>query len=305
LVTKEALEQYCGIHQSTAIRALVVEHKEPTFTEPADPGKDPTPGQLEKYKMELKINKEEEKKFQEDKNKLFWIILGQCNKPLQAKIKAQPTYPAIESATDVVGLLTTIKELVYSTTKASHPSITMHKQMRRLLQFNQDKEEPTDQYMRRFNEQVEATEAVWGPLIPMHMKGKPKEDQEAARQQFLAITFLSSLTHRKSKDYLQHLNNDFVNGKDHYPKDIHSAMTALTNWEHHQPKQGKPNRPPTPKPTETQFAQQVTQVSEDNTSSQSSGWTSKSTTKKKKAPKQMGLFGNPVSGFQVVEYDHP
>jgi hypothetical protein len=301
LATKEALENYCGIHQSTEIRTLVVEHQEPQFTEPADPGKDITPAQLEKYKMELKEVKEDHKKYKQDKAKMYWIILGQCTKPLQAKLKAEPTYPTIESNLDVIGLLKMLKEVIYSTTKAIHPSVTMHYQLVRFINCNQSKGEAPDDFMKRFLEQTAATEAVWGKLIPHNMKGKPTADQDAARDQFLATSFLHSLTQGKSGDYRKALNNDFVNGKDHYPKDIPSVLTALSNWRGSPPQQQQQrqdkSRPPTPHPrdNESSFSQQTVQVSEDEADNKRSGWASK--TSKKKVLKNYG-------GFQVVQYDH-
>ena len=64
-------------------------------------------------------------------------------------------------------------------------------------------------FYKRFTNQVEVTEGVWGPLIPAKMKGKNTEEQKKAREKFLACMFLASVDRKIYKKPIGNLNNIF------------------------------------------------------------------------------------------------
>ena len=78
---------------------------------------------------------------------------------------------------------------------------------------------------KRFLQQVEIVESVWGELTPpLETKGKP------ARIQHLASLFLGGVDRQRFNTILDDLNNDHIAGrKNVYPKDVSSAIMLLTN----------------------------------------------------------------------------
>jgi hypothetical protein len=88
LRTTEAITNFVGVEYGRDMRMLVKRGKEKTFTKPRIPmSEDATPGLMEKYKTELHIFHREKKEFQDNKTKVFVIILGQCTHNVKSKLE--------------------------------------------------------------------------------------------------------------------------------------------------------------------------------------------------------------------------
>jgi hypothetical protein len=88
LCTTKAIADFVGVEYGRDMRMLVKHSTEKTFTEPSMPrSKDATPGLMEKYKTELWIFHREKKAFQDNKAKVFVIILGQCTHNVKSKLE--------------------------------------------------------------------------------------------------------------------------------------------------------------------------------------------------------------------------
>ena len=72
--------------------------------------------------------------------------------------------------------------------------------------------------------QVEVTESEYGPLIPSKYKGKPTEQQEKARKQYLARLYLQALN-RDHKKQVQGLSTAFINKQNNYPDTPEAALS--------------------------------------------------------------------------------
>ena len=60
---RKGIAEYAGTKMDKDMWRLAWHKEEREFEEPTDPGEKPTPGQMEKYKMELKIDLEEKKNY--------------------------------------------------------------------------------------------------------------------------------------------------------------------------------------------------------------------------------------------------
>jgi hypothetical protein len=105
----------------------------------------------------------------------------------------------------------------------------MQATMRRLINLKQEPKESLNGFCKRFLGQLEVTEDVWGKLIPHKMKGRLTEDQEGARNKYLACVFLAGVDCSKYGKAVDALNNDFVLGTVSYPGDVPSMMALLSN----------------------------------------------------------------------------
>jgi hypothetical protein len=106
LRTMEAIANFVGAEYGRDMRMLVKHGTEKTFTEPRIPrSEDTTSGLMEKYKTELRIFHQEKKEFQDNKTKVFVIILGQCTHNVKSKLENELGYATLEMNDDVVGLL--------------------------------------------------------------------------------------------------------------------------------------------------------------------------------------------------------
>jgi hypothetical protein len=106
LRTTEGMANFVGVEYGRDMRMLVKHGTEKTFTEPRIPrSKDTAPGLMEKYKIELRIFHRGKKEFQDNKAKVFVIILGQCTHNVKSKLENEVGYATLEMNDDVAGLL--------------------------------------------------------------------------------------------------------------------------------------------------------------------------------------------------------
>lgn len=229
LKTTNAICDYVGQFQSEEMWKLVHDREETVFKEPVDPGKEATPAQLERYKTLLKEHLDDSKRYRKEKAQLFWLIIGHCSKVMRNKIESMESFSKMQKEKDVIGLLNTIKQLVYSTATEDWEYWTMQVQLRSLLDLKQEPKESLDAFSKRFLDQLAMTEEWWGSLIPAKLKGKPKDDQEQGRQRFLACLFLAAADRERYSPVINDLSNDFHLGTNHYPTDIPGMVALLTS----------------------------------------------------------------------------
>ena len=146
--------------------SLVHERKDFVSEEPKDPGAEATPAQLKKYEIDYKEWQKDNKQHKKDKAKVFRIIMGQCLTAMKNKLEGLQEYKEYEKQHDVAGLLSKMRDLVYTTDGVQYEYWTLQAVMRKMLTLRQEDKESLASFFRRFISQVEVTEDVWGSLIP-------------------------------------------------------------------------------------------------------------------------------------------
>ena len=233
LKTLKAFDYYFGTEWGPVIRTLVMEGTDPIYEEPAEPERTATVGALEKYRMKIRIILEQQEKFAKQKGQVFYIILGQCTPTMKAKLESLQHFPTLKSTSDVAGLMKAIKNLVYATDGVVYPAMAMQAKLRTLFTMSQGPNEPLHVFFQRFKQQYEATERVWGPLIPTRHHDDESEEAEEAPEvwqaRFAACLFLAGVNRQRFKPTLDALHNDYQLGKVSYPQDLPSMVAYLTN----------------------------------------------------------------------------
>ena len=227
--TLKVVENYFGKRHSCEIADLVTTGVEAVFEDPVRPADDAPKGDWEIYKMELSFKRAQKEAYRQDKAKAFLIIMGQCTIAMTNKLESLAEYADLKKNKDVAGLLRTIKELVYSTDKSQYEYMAMQAKMRNIHNIRMKEGENLPNYLKRFLEQQQATEALWGELIPMKLKGKATAVQDKGKNQYLACLFLAGVDRARFKQTLDDLHNDFQLGKVSYPEDVPSMMNYLSN----------------------------------------------------------------------------
>jgi hypothetical protein len=170
LRTTEKIAQYAGLHVSKEMRILVLYGESKiTITKPEQPKKadvDKQLGRMEEYKIELSAYQRKVDKIEDDKAKLFVIILGQCTKRVKLKLKADDEFASLESKYDVDGLLKRLRIMAFSTGATQHKFLTAHDALRRFLNISQGPRESIEHYLLRFNAIAEVLGEIFGPLFP-------------------------------------------------------------------------------------------------------------------------------------------
>jgi hypothetical protein len=227
--TTERIAEYAALNFNKELTQLITDKEEAEFVEPEDPGMNATPGQLEVYKMEMKEYREDKKEYKRDKAKVFQIIIGQCNAAMKNKVKGLPEFSDLNDEDDVATLLIRMKELVYSTDSDQYEYWIMQANMRHFLTMRQGEKESLTGFSKRFLEQQEVLEELWGDLTPTKLKRQDTAVQIRARDKFLACVFLAGTDRKKYKTVIDELNDDFVKGTVAYPSDVPNMMALLSN----------------------------------------------------------------------------
>jgi len=151
---------------------------------------------------------------------------------MKDKLEAQSIeLEKLEDDNDVIGLLNMIKELVFNAGGVRNKFDIMQSLNRTLYGRGntQRPNESLNEYGKRFLQQVEVVEAVWGKLVPPCHENDNAKDKESARNQYLASLFLGGTDQARYKAAVDELNNNYVLGKDVHPADVPAAIMVLTN----------------------------------------------------------------------------
>jgi hypothetical protein len=224
--SKKAPAMYLGTTSDCGkmLYNAIIKGEEPEFKEPEDRDKD-----VRNYEILFKKNLEKEEKYLMEKSKAFRLIMGQCSSAMRNKLESLSECPGLEENDNIIGLLSKMNELVYSTGNVQYEFWVMQSVITKLVTLCQEPKESLNNYYNRFNGQLESTEKVWGPLIPSMMKGKALTDQDKARDKFLACLFLNGVDRERFQQVVNNLNNDFIRRKISYPEDAAGMLHLLSN----------------------------------------------------------------------------
>jgi hypothetical protein len=243
LRTTEKIAQYAGLHVSKEMRILVLYGESKiTITKPEQPKKadvDKQLGRMEEYKIELSAYQRKVDKIEDDKAKLFVIILGQCTERVKLKLKADDEFASLESKYDVDGLLKKLRIMAFSTGATQHKFLTAHDALRRFLNISQGPRESIEHYLLRFNAIAEVLGEIFGPLFPEKMVSQ-KSNRDETSMGYKTMVFLCGADRNRYGKLLDEYSNAYLTGRDLYPDKLDEAVTLLSNYRDGQVK--KPGR---------------------------------------------------------------
>ena len=148
---------------------------------------------------------------------------------MKNKLESSDKFPTLADNHDINGLLDLLKEFVYSTKDTQEPYSIMVDTMHKLHNCWQGPQESDASFYKRLKSQVEVTESTWGPLVPNVMKGKRTEEQDKARNAYLARLFLKLLFKNRHNEHVRDLAKAYIDGQDQHPKDMESALQWIAS----------------------------------------------------------------------------
>jgi hypothetical protein len=239
--TTEAVADYVGKEYGKDMRMLVKNQTERNFTEPRAPRKEEsTPGLLEKYKTELGIYHKDRKEYNDNKSKVFVVILGQCLPSVRSKLESDDGYSTLENNDDVVGLLKELRKMAFLTGGEQDPFWTLQIALKRFATMSQGPTESVVNYHKRFLANVKVLEAQMGEFIPTKLvDGTTAADKKVARDKMMSMMMLSGADKKRYGKLLEDLNNNYLAGTDNYPSDVDSTVTLLSHYQDYQSNGGR------------------------------------------------------------------
>ena len=179
------------------------------------------------------------KRYINNMNKAYALILGQCTQAVKNKLEAKENWQEIETEHDPIVLLRAIKAITQDYQDSKYPIASIHRSIANLVNIKQGETESLAAYTKRFRTVKDLMEAQHGKLdlavyvIKQEDYDEDQHDQltEEAYDEFLAYSFMTGADPKRSGDLMKELSNDYALGSDRYPEDIGTAASALQNYQ--------------------------------------------------------------------------
>lgn len=230
------------------IRIAVEKLELPERKLPDDPPKDSSPARMRMWKKELHEASRRKICLAENVNTLYWLVWDQCTFNMQMQLKTLSTYDKLCSELDGIGLLKAIKHLMYKFPEHRYLPHSLHDAMRRFYTLKQGPNTPMHVHLEKFLHMVEVIEynggtfgeGVFGVEAAMEQmiateKGKDVLQLTAAEKaealdRFLAVDLILGSDRTRYGALVTILQNDFLLGKNSYPKTLAAARNLLNRW---------------------------------------------------------------------------
>ena len=268
ITTKDAIVQYMGNLHGGDIKMTLDRCEEYTIPEPTDPvvvrglvdimaadgvtvvrkAEDQlTYAEKKTFDKELTSYINRKENLQRDMEKAFSIIYGQCSLQLQHKLKNSERWETISSTQNVINLLELIKMIVYKYKDEQYTPLSIHCAKSAFYKFSQG-DMSLNEYRVKHDNVVQVAESyendLWDKVVLDKVVEEEFSDDEfddlddenqlkakaMARDRTLAISFIMSSDPRRYKQVVRDLENDFLKGKDNYPKDVPTAYKLLNEY---------------------------------------------------------------------------
>ena len=121
-----------------------------TIPEPEDPPEECSMTKKEIWKKQISNYVKRAEMYNENKNKLYSVIWGQCSDTMKTKLKALKAYEEISEGSDSLKLLKEIKGISYRFETRNNLYSSMHDAKVAFYKNEQGKDETNSDYLSRF-----------------------------------------------------------------------------------------------------------------------------------------------------------
>jgi hypothetical protein len=251
--TTLAIADYVGVQYSWDMRLLVKNREEKVFIEPSSPeataatvttgvatrsqaGTEaeaqagPGAAEMARYKVKLGEHLKDVRQYQDDKAKVFVVILGQCTIAVLSWLENGTGFKKLESDRDVKGLLDKLEQMAFSAGGVHDPYVTLLDSLKRFVGISQGPKEGVARYHKRFETSAKVLEGHWGDFYPTNLV-KDGVTKETVQDKMLARAFLMGADKQRFGALFEDLNNSYLAGIDKYPESFEATLTFLSNYQ--------------------------------------------------------------------------
>eukprot|EP00536_Pseudo-nitzschia_multiseries_P019053 jgi/Psemu1/58689/gm1.58689_g len=178
---------------------------------------------------------------------LFNKLWGQCDLPMQNKIKSNKNWTKIQQSGNIYDLLSIIDFMCTTGDQEQYSAVQAFLTNKKLHNLPQHDDQPLSEYYHEFEMLVKMAEQQGNEYHPaMNPEDILTKQQLAirakARERYLATVFMMNSNDRKYGTYKDNVANEYLQGYNKYPKTVLDAKTILDQYKYRPQKTGKEKR---------------------------------------------------------------
>ncbi len=259
--TMKALQVYvaANFRHGGDIGWMLKHEKEFQFTRPNPPTSTSTTTRSQDsldqdiYKEQIKGYVARKQKYDENKDKLYSVIWGQCSDSMQSRIQSNTNFQSIDEKRSCLLLLKEIKGVMFNFESQQFPIMSMAMASQKYYNIKQGRYEGLTDYHKRFKTCVEVLEhygaSEWShPSLIMNEYRKDgnttitidaiyddatsfKKHMATVKEKSVAFMFLKGAKKDRYGTLMYDLKSQYARGVDHYPMTLSQALQLLSTHE--------------------------------------------------------------------------
>ena len=201
------------------------------------------------FNEDMKLFSKRRRLIQNNTNKVFAVIWGQCSPGLRAELKGHTEFESKQTFRDASWLLQELKKSTAGLSRNTNIYVAMHTVMSALYQVKQRPDETLEQYHLRFKSAVETVKLSHGSIATHRCLIDHENDGDRVTETFdgdrallstdvltiveenyLAIAFLLGSDQHRYSGLITDLSNRCLTGTDDYPVDVPTAYAFLVKY---------------------------------------------------------------------------
>ena len=191
-------------------------------------------------KSEVQKYVERKQKYDDNMNKAYALLLGQCTKGVKAKLESRKDWES-SIKNNCINLLKALKEITFNYQDSKYPIESIYFAIKNVFTIKQEENERLTDFTKRFNNAKDIMETQHGKLnmekylitIPNYENKTESEKMIIANEQYnklLAFAYLKGLDSKKCGKLIEDLGNNYALGDNKFPKSISSATDTVINY---------------------------------------------------------------------------
>lgn len=218
--------------------------------EPEELPEDATTGKRAIFNEKIKEFMLRSRTYDNNRTKVYTIVYGQCSDAMRCKLEAQDDWDEIEEEHNLVKLVKSIKAWMLNQQDSKSPVVRAVSSISAVFRIRQKRHEGLQEYRNRFTATVDVAKhtgvelgkalvTISNNVLKSDHKKEKRDDatseevknaEATALDKLLAVAFLLGADKARFQEVITDLENQYLKGKDEYPKDVTSAYTRLLGW---------------------------------------------------------------------------
>jgi hypothetical protein len=219
----------------------------PTLTAPTDPPENANRTDTRIWEKTVDEHVKQRSYLAENMKTLYSLVWGQCTDIMRQKLEAHESFAGVSTTGDGLGLLKLVIGVAFQFQSQKYLPHALHEALKRYYNCAQGKYATAQVYLEHFQNVIAVVTESGGsiaghPGVEDVIIGEGNVERmslteahlaavkEKATARSTAMAFLLGCDRSRYGRLIEDLENDFLQGRNHYPGTVAEAYNLLTNW---------------------------------------------------------------------------